>query len=40
MQNDSKQVTAVIQVGNTGLDQSMEGLEGREWIWEIQVTDS
>lgn len=41
MQNNSKQVTAVTQVRNPGLDhQSTEGLEGREWIREIQVTDS
>lgn len=38
--NDSKEVTAVIKMRNSGLDQSTGWVGGREWIWEIQETDS
>lgn len=39
-QNDSKDAIAVIQKRNSGLDQSIDRLDGRECIWEIQETDS
>lgn len=38
--NDSKEVIVVTQMRNGGLEQSIDGLDGKEWIWQIQEADS